>query len=179
MLLTELKPNVIVRGPIFPEPVQVIVSIPMGASVKLVGKGLVTGQVHEPILDAAQIATLEATPDSLSERSTSLGRTRGLLRPNAGENVWEVAFQCLLRRGYSDALLAQRRYSAPKGESAFWDARYWPVCRTGRSDAAYTGESLVEREVAIVRFKRTLPEICRTLCQAPADCAAPYNWNQH
>ena len=87
MLLTELKPNVIVRGPIFPEPVQVIVSIPMGASVKLVGKGLVTGQVHEPILDAAQIATLEATPDSLSERGTSLGRTRGLLRPNAGENV--------------------------------------------------------------------------------------------
>lgn len=63
MLLAELKPNVIVRGPIFPEPVQVIVSIPMGASVKLVGKGLVTGQVHEPILDAAQVATLEATPE--------------------------------------------------------------------------------------------------------------------
>lgn len=63
MQLSELKPNVVVRGPIFPEPVQVIVSIPMGASVKLVGKGLVTGQVHEPILDAAQIATLEATPE--------------------------------------------------------------------------------------------------------------------
>src|SRR5271165_1386218 len=59
----ELKPNVIVRGPIFPEPVQVIVSIPMGASVKLVGKGLITGQVHEPILDADQVATLEATPE--------------------------------------------------------------------------------------------------------------------
>jgi SNF2 family DNA or RNA helicase len=63
MLLAELKPNVIVRGPIFPEPVQVIVSIPMGASVKLVGKGLITGQVHEPILDADQVATLEATPE--------------------------------------------------------------------------------------------------------------------
>ena len=63
MRLAELKPNVIVRGPIFPEPVQVIVSIPMGASVKLVGKGLVTGQVHEPILDADQVATLEATPE--------------------------------------------------------------------------------------------------------------------
>jgi len=33
MNLDQLKPNVIVRGPIFPEPVQVIVSIPMGASV--------------------------------------------------------------------------------------------------------------------------------------------------
>ena len=63
MQLAELKPNVIVRGPIFPEPVQVIVSIPMGASVKLVGKGLITGQVHEPILDADQVATLEATPE--------------------------------------------------------------------------------------------------------------------
>src|SRR5437773_11993072 len=62
MLLAELKPNVVVRGPIFPEPVQVIVSIPMGASIKLIGKGLVTGQVHEPILDADQVATLEAAP---------------------------------------------------------------------------------------------------------------------
>jgi len=41
MVLDQLKPNVIVRGPIFPEPVQVIVAIPMGsASIKLVGKGL-------------------------------------------------------------------------------------------------------------------------------------------
>ena len=63
MLLAELKPNVVVRGPILPEPVQVIVSIPMGASVKLVGKGLNTGQVHEPILNADQVATLEATPE--------------------------------------------------------------------------------------------------------------------
>src|SRR2546421_8798328 len=63
MRFDQLKPNIVVRGPIFPEPVRVIVSIPMGASVKLVGKGLVTGQVHEPILDADQVATLEATPE--------------------------------------------------------------------------------------------------------------------
>ena len=63
MLIVELKPNVIVRGPIFPEPVQVIVSIPMGKSVKLVGKGLVTGQVHEPILNVDQVATLESAPE--------------------------------------------------------------------------------------------------------------------
>ncbi len=64
MRIEQIKPNVIVRGPLFPEPVQVIVSIPMGTSIKLVGKGLVAGQVHEPILDAAQIATLEATPET-------------------------------------------------------------------------------------------------------------------
>src|SRR5437773_1883914 len=63
MLLAELKPNVVVRGPIFPEPVQVIVSIPMGASIKLIGKGLVTGQVHEPILNAEQVASLVTASD--------------------------------------------------------------------------------------------------------------------
>lgn len=64
MRIDQLKPSVIVRGPIFPEPVQVIVSIPMGQSVKLVGKGLNTGQVHEPILNAEQVATLEAAPEN-------------------------------------------------------------------------------------------------------------------
>ena len=58
-----LKPNMIVRGPILPEPVQVIVTIPMGDSIKLIGKGLRTGQVHEPILSPEQLATLEATPE--------------------------------------------------------------------------------------------------------------------
>src|SRR5438067_3013433 len=63
MLLDQLKPNIIVRGPIFPEPVQVIVAIPMGTSVKLVGKGLNTNQVHEPILSAEQLAQLQSTPE--------------------------------------------------------------------------------------------------------------------
>ena len=63
MQLDQLKPNVIVRGAIFPEPVQVIVVVPMGNSVKLIGKGLTTGKVHEPILNAEQLASLEATPD--------------------------------------------------------------------------------------------------------------------
>src|SRR5437588_5477655 len=64
MLLDQLKPNIIVRGPIFPEPVQVIVAIPMGTSVKLVGKGLNTNLVHEPILSADQLAQLESSPET-------------------------------------------------------------------------------------------------------------------
>jgi superfamily II DNA or RNA helicase len=63
MHIDQLKPNVIVRGPIFPEPVQVIVAIPMGASVKLIGKGLNTGQVYEPILNTELLAKLVATPE--------------------------------------------------------------------------------------------------------------------
>jgi hypothetical protein len=63
MHIDQLKPHVVVRGPFFPEPVQVIVTIPMGSAVKLIGKGLITGQVHEPILTAEQLATIEASPD--------------------------------------------------------------------------------------------------------------------
>src|SRR6266404_1047688 len=63
MLLDQFKPNIIIRGPIFPEPVQVIVAIPMGTSVKLVGKGLNTNQVHELILSAEQLAQLDSSPE--------------------------------------------------------------------------------------------------------------------
>ena len=63
MLSDQLKPNIIVRGPIFPEPVQIITTIPMGDSVKLVGKGLKSQKVYEPILNADQLAKLEATPE--------------------------------------------------------------------------------------------------------------------
>lgn len=63
MLIDQLKPNIIVRGPIFPEPVQIIVFIPMGDSVKLIGKGLKSQKVYEPILNAEQLAKLESTPE--------------------------------------------------------------------------------------------------------------------
>lgn len=63
MLAHQLKPHVIIHGPLFPEPVQVIVVTPLGAAVKLVGKGLRTSQVYEPILSLEQLATLEATPE--------------------------------------------------------------------------------------------------------------------
>lgn len=60
----DLKPNKILRGPIFPEPVQIIVCIPMGAAVKLIAKGLTTSRVYEPILTPDQLASLETTPDT-------------------------------------------------------------------------------------------------------------------
>lgn len=61
--IPSLKQNAILRGSLFPEPVQVIVIIPMGDSVKLIGKGLNTGQVHELVLSLDQIASLETTPE--------------------------------------------------------------------------------------------------------------------
>ncbi len=58
-----IKENSIVQGLLFPEPVQVIVSIPMGESLKLVGKGLRTNQVYERVLSSEQLATLESSPE--------------------------------------------------------------------------------------------------------------------
>ena len=62
MKADQLRANVVVRGSIFPEPVQVIVTIPMGDAIKLVGKGLNSGRVYEPILPASKIEELEASP---------------------------------------------------------------------------------------------------------------------
>ena len=50
------------RGPLLPEPVEVITTVPMGESVKLVAKGLHTGRVHEPILSAVQFSQLTVSP---------------------------------------------------------------------------------------------------------------------
>lgn len=58
-----LKAGSIIRGSLFPEPVQVIVCTPLGESIKLVGKGLDSGRVYEPILDAGQVATLEVSAE--------------------------------------------------------------------------------------------------------------------
>lgn len=63
MLSEDLKPNVTVYGSIFPEPVQVIITTPLGNSVKLIGKGLRSNKVYDSILSPEQIAQLEASPD--------------------------------------------------------------------------------------------------------------------
>lgn len=64
MNLNDLKPGIIVRGPMLPEPVEVLVVTPLGEVVKLTGAGQKTGQVHQRVLHAQQLALLEATPET-------------------------------------------------------------------------------------------------------------------
>jgi hypothetical protein len=64
MKAEDLKPNNILRRPIFPEPVQIIIGLPMGDTVKLVGNGVNTSKVYEPVLTPDQLLTLETTPDT-------------------------------------------------------------------------------------------------------------------
>jgi len=58
----DLRPNTIVRGPMFPEHVKVIRVVSMGGSLKLIGQGMTTGLVHQPILSPSQLASLEGSP---------------------------------------------------------------------------------------------------------------------
>ncbi|MCB9076291.1 MAG: hypothetical protein H6631_01740 [Anaerolineaceae bacterium] len=43
--LDKLKENVIVQGPLLPEPVRIITAVPMGDAVKLIGSGVRTNKV--------------------------------------------------------------------------------------------------------------------------------------
>lgn len=58
-----IKQNSIIQGDLFSEPVQVIITIPIGESLKIVGKGLKTGMVHERILSQEQIKKIEVSPE--------------------------------------------------------------------------------------------------------------------
>src|SRR5436309_7997866 len=63
MKVNELKPGIIVRGPVLPEPIEVLVVTPLGDVIKIVGAGQKTGQVHQRVLHPDQLKLLEATPE--------------------------------------------------------------------------------------------------------------------
>src|SRR3712207_4651281 len=62
MAVETLRPGAVVTGPLLPEPVEIITVVPMGASIKLIGKGLNSKQVREPVLTQAQVDQLRITP---------------------------------------------------------------------------------------------------------------------
>jgi superfamily II DNA or RNA helicase len=63
MQLSEIKPNHIISGALLPEPVKVIATVPIGDSVKIIGEGMKSGKVHQPVLTSEQIAELEISPE--------------------------------------------------------------------------------------------------------------------
>ncbi len=64
MTLDDLKPGVTIRGPVLPEPVEVLVVARIGNRVKITGAGQRTGQVHKRVLTTEQLALLDATPEN-------------------------------------------------------------------------------------------------------------------
>src|SRR5438132_5446331 len=63
MNASELKPGTIVRGPVLPEPIEVLVVTPLGDVIKIIGAGQKTGQVHQRVLRLDQLQFLNAAPE--------------------------------------------------------------------------------------------------------------------
>ncbi len=60
---SSLRPGSIIRGPTLPEPVEVLALVPLGDSVKVIGRGLQTGLTHDPVLTPDQLARLTISAD--------------------------------------------------------------------------------------------------------------------
>src|SRR5436190_10268288 len=58
-----IRPGSIVRGPTLPEPVEVLAVVPLGDSLKIIGRGLRTGLTHDPVLTPAQLALLTVSAE--------------------------------------------------------------------------------------------------------------------
>ncbi|MCA9440955.1 MAG: helicase, partial [Candidatus Omnitrophica bacterium] len=58
----ELTPQSVVRGPVFPEPVEILVTMPVGQNTKVIGRGLETNQSYQRVLSPDQIGQLQVNP---------------------------------------------------------------------------------------------------------------------
>lgn len=59
MTLDQIRPNLVVTGPLFPEPVLIVTATPVGRSIRIIGIGQRTNQAYQPILTTDQLAHLE------------------------------------------------------------------------------------------------------------------------
>src|SRR3954464_2189473 len=62
MTYDEVHVGSVVTGPLLPEPVEVLAIVPLGDSIKLIGKGRKTGLVRDPVLTRDQLAQLRCSP---------------------------------------------------------------------------------------------------------------------
>ena len=60
-----IQPGVIVGGPFLPEAIEVIAVVPMGESLKIIGKGLQSGLARDPILTPDQLSQLKISTQQL------------------------------------------------------------------------------------------------------------------
>jgi hypothetical protein len=62
MTSDEIHVGSIVTGPLLPEPVEVLAVVPLGESIKLIGKGCKTGLIRDPVLTPRQLTQLRCSP---------------------------------------------------------------------------------------------------------------------
>lgn len=62
MMIEALRPGAIVAGPMLREPIEILAAVPLGGSIKIIGKELTTKLVREPVLTPAQLDQLTISP---------------------------------------------------------------------------------------------------------------------
>jgi superfamily II DNA or RNA helicase len=62
---SSIKPGSLVSGPTLPERIEVLAVVPMGRSLKVIGRGLDSGLTYDPVLNAAQLAKLIISADEV------------------------------------------------------------------------------------------------------------------
>ena len=62
MNIESIRVGTVVTGPMWPESLEVLATVDLGGSVKLICKGLRTGLVRDPVLTQAQLAQLQFSP---------------------------------------------------------------------------------------------------------------------
>jgi superfamily II DNA or RNA helicase len=60
----QIRQGIIIGGPFIPESMEVLAVIPFGASLKVIGRGVKTGQSYDPVLSPEQIGQLTVTGES-------------------------------------------------------------------------------------------------------------------
>ena len=65
MQSNDIKTNLILQGPLFPEPVKVIAVNPMGDSLKVIGS-MQSGRVHQSIVEEDQLSQLLVSFEEIS-----------------------------------------------------------------------------------------------------------------
>ncbi|UUO07886.1 SNF2-related protein [Blastopirellula sp. J2-11] len=59
----QIRIGSIVTGPTLPEPIEVLATVPMGASLKIIGRGRSTGITHDPVLTPQQLGQLRVSAE--------------------------------------------------------------------------------------------------------------------
>ncbi|TWT30127.1 helicase-related protein [Blastopirellula retiformator] len=58
-----IRQGCILSSPTLPEPIEVLATVPMGDSLKVIGRGCTTGLTHDPVLSRAQLADVRVSAD--------------------------------------------------------------------------------------------------------------------
>lgn len=59
-----IKPGVTISGPFIPEPVAVLAVVPLGDSIKVIGRGTKTGLTHDPVLSTEQLDHISVSAET-------------------------------------------------------------------------------------------------------------------